>query len=166
MRLGEGVYVKHPEDFNPRIHTGCDIAFITSFCSFLEFQSTHPHRMRPSWETMARSNTYFNPRIHTGCDVLKAVTFASTRISIHASTQDATHDTDAVNDTKIISIHASTQDATNLQSAIFVQAHISIHASTQDATKAGVPYMKWDKFQSTHPHRMRPPPLIVSPRVY
>ena len=78
--------------FNPRTHTGCDLCLFVALCGLivsihaptqgatarahtllperLLFQSTHPHRVRPSSNKPLRSWRCFNPRTHTGCDWL------------------------------------------------------------------------------------------------
>ena len=63
----DGSSVVH--SFNPRTHTGCDLAKLMSDISS-EFQSTHPHGVRP---VPGGSHRHFpcgfNPRTHTGCDL-------------------------------------------------------------------------------------------------
>ena len=56
--------------FNPRTHTGCDAAYPRYFKAFGEFQSTHPHGVRP-----ANASTLG----------------VSVDVSIHAPTRGATH---------------------------------------------------------------------------
>ncbi len=98
--------VDYTNDFNPRIHEGCDTNDEEWVLGLMEFQSTHPRGMRQEdrYETdhdnqfqsthprgMRRSliNThfgkgYFNPRIHEGCDafwlriVVRRIQFQST----------------------------------------------------------------------------------------
>ena len=77
--------------FNPRTHVGCDTACAPSSNEFLEFQSTHPRRVRRIFRyasvckllfqsthprrvrhlifTIVIKTICFNPRTHVGCDV-------------------------------------------------------------------------------------------------
>ena len=54
--------------FNPRTHTGCDVAPRGASDAFVMFQSTHPHGVRRISTSHARLANCFNPRTHTGCD--------------------------------------------------------------------------------------------------
>ena len=57
------------KSFNPRTHTGCDEISQQQRERRLQFQSTHPHGVRPTKWLNSRSLNRFNPRTHTGCDV-------------------------------------------------------------------------------------------------
>ena len=123
------------------------------------FQSTHPHRVRQnSSEWKKRKRSSFNPRTHTGCDFclccfLSLFTkFQSThphRVRLHYHGNGTR---------KIkVSIHAPTQGATGAFRCRWGAITVSIHAPTQGATitlhrLSSLQY----KFQSTHPHRVRP----------
>ena len=39
----------------------------------LQFQSTHPRRVRPEISKLALPRVGFNPRTHVGCDVFKRI---------------------------------------------------------------------------------------------
>ena len=53
--------------FNPRTHIGCDRELLAKLGLRL-FQSTHPHRVRPTKLTTLSLFHGFNPRTHIGCD--------------------------------------------------------------------------------------------------
>ena len=56
-------------DFNPRIRVGCDEAGWWRRGRWLQFQSTHPCRMRRGrLTTVPNEKGHFNPRIRVGCD--------------------------------------------------------------------------------------------------
>ena len=56
--------------FNPRTREGCDTRYSRPACGRSWFQSTHPWRVRHSYQQSSHdSNTYFNPRTREGCDV-------------------------------------------------------------------------------------------------
>ena len=54
--------------FNPRTHIGCDFYLCCRHIQVGRFQSTHPHRMRPTASLMGVAFACFNPRTHIGCD--------------------------------------------------------------------------------------------------
>ena len=54
--------------FNPRTHTGCDSSYSSGSIQPSQFQSTHPHGVRPYRAYCQGSLSRFNPRTHTGCD--------------------------------------------------------------------------------------------------
>ena len=98
--------------FNPRTRMGCDATLLSRYFRRSEFQSTHPHGVRPSaasvilrrsisihapaWGATAhRRNSihaagYFNPRTRMGCDLDHVRVFRRRRISIHAPAWGAT----------------------------------------------------------------------------
>ncbi len=67
-RLVEVLEREARSNFNPRIHTGCDIVLAIDEVALVKFQSTHPHRMRQPIIVARKPLADFNPRIHTGCD--------------------------------------------------------------------------------------------------
>ena len=54
--------------FNPRTHTGCD-PMAQQLCKRTKFQSTHPHGVRRNAAACLEWGRCFNPRTHTGCDI-------------------------------------------------------------------------------------------------
>ena len=54
--------------FNPRTHTGCDTDKGERIIIEMQFQSTHPHGVRPRYSPLSVMRSGFNPRTHTGCD--------------------------------------------------------------------------------------------------
>ena len=76
--------------FNPRTHMGCDQAVGVGAAVGIEFQSTHPHGVRPTPATCLSSRTGFNPRTHMGCDLHVHVSDIVGFVSIHAPTWGAT----------------------------------------------------------------------------
>ena len=89
--VSRGVFDGSQIRFNPRTHTGCDVRMRPICLETEEFQSTHPHGVRPSSMSssikgltvsihaptrgatifcrfvLLKQNS-FNPRTHTGCD--------------------------------------------------------------------------------------------------
>ena len=76
------------------------------------FQSTPPRGRRRVGFRHRRSRTYFNPRLHEGGDPRQAAARRPRRISIHASTREATSTGRPPRTPERISIHASTREAT------------------------------------------------------
>ena len=92
VRRNCGSACKRSTSFNPRTHTGCDMdvlrlafrqgvsihaptrgATTTQIYAKItkEFQSTHPHGVRPLINgILSRTKFSFNPRTHTGCDII------------------------------------------------------------------------------------------------
>ena len=55
--------------FNPRTRTGCDMLMTYPLMMYHEFQSTHPHGVRPAkLSIVTYAIASFNPRTRTGCD--------------------------------------------------------------------------------------------------
>ncbi len=139
----------------------------------IEFQSTHPHGMRPPalrFQMLSRqrfnprihmgcdfrrggaedAQICFNPRIHMGCDETWMSAKKAVAVSIHASTWDATHRKVKFFVNSPVSIHASTWDATgSLAPFIITSGVVSIHASTWDATP--LPYSSASAVQCFNP---------------
>ena len=142
--------------FNPRTHTGCDLAF-DIYLLFVRFQSTHPHGVR----------------------LVPASAFRDlTKVSIHAPTRGATFDAVYSCFFRYVSIHAPTRGATMPLYIPSLPFEVSIHAPTRGATMLVCSYFRstqsfnprthtgCDKniqglehfvgqFQSTHPHGVR-----------
>ena len=98
----------HPRRMRPFAKKSVNLTFL--------FQSTHPRRMRhynKIYDVMHLAG--FNPRIHEGCDFPHNVNIWNAKVSIHASTKDAT----------LVALKSG------------VSSNVSIHASTKDATKEG-----------------------------
>ena len=101
--------------FNPRTHTGCDLAKLRIFltpngvsihaptrgatrrCHGIRynrhrFQSTHPHGVRLFLfnDFLCFHISCFNPRTHTGCDAQQEEDIKDEYVSIHAPTRGAT----------------------------------------------------------------------------
>ncbi len=70
-----------------------------------EFQSTHPHGVRPNPHELLKFQIGFNPRTHTGCDVPFCAYGRSANVSIHAPTRGATS---LVADATLLSVFQST----------------------------------------------------------
>ena len=65
--------------------------FVPAFlASAMLFQSTPPRRRRLAVATRRLEMKSFNPRLHAGGDVSRARLVSLWRVSIHASTQEAT----------------------------------------------------------------------------
>ena len=54
--------------FNPRTRMGCDSRLRKYVSGLQEFQSTHPHGVRPSVKGSFNYIIRFNPRTRMGCD--------------------------------------------------------------------------------------------------
>ena len=78
------------DGFNPRTHTGCDVAF----------------------DRVDVSVPGFNPRTHTGCDKIPVEPHIVPMVSIHAPTRGATASRTERYSGKPVSIHAPTRGAT------------------------------------------------------
>ena len=149
----------------------------SSCCSCL-FQSTHPHGVRRSFRVRSQRHGSFNPRTHTGCDGLPSVllkSYASFNPRTHTGCDTGrtwygwwrscfnprTHtgcDYRIQGDYRVnpVSIHAPTRGATVPYCSKRHLLHVSIHAPTRGATALEDFMQKYDKFQSTHPHGVRP----------
>jgi len=82
----------------------------------------------------------FNPRTRTGCDICLTIFYILSTVSIHAPARGATQKY------KIVSY----------------PYFVSIHAPARGATPETAFYTVSQKFQSTHPHGVRPNHLIIS----
>ena len=121
--------------FNPRTHTGCDRISSDDARKSAEFQSTHPHGVRRTCRTVIRCICCFNPRTHTGCD---QITFST--LSIIICFNPRTH-------TGCDHGEATSRWVRN----------VSIHAPTRGATRSWYSVLfTVFRFQSTHPHGVRP----------
>ncbi len=121
-------------DFNPRTRTGCDKIYELSNVSPAKFQSTHPHRVRPSSSALAtRMNLFQSTHPH--------------RVRPHRHREPGS--------APEISIHAPAQGATEMRSMWGHGVRISIHAPAQGATFFLGEGFRREGFQSTHPHRVR-----------
>ena len=69
---GKGNKASSWKDFNPRTHMGCDTRSTAELDSQAQFQSTHPHGVRPAYNPAYSNQSNFNPRTHMGCDDLAA----------------------------------------------------------------------------------------------
>ena len=120
--------------FNPRLHEGGD-----------------PR----SWTHQA-VRTSFNPRLHEGGDdAFIPAPPAPIRVSIHASTREATR-CRAGGRRPGVSIHASTREATRWVIHWVCYKTVSIHASTREATCVMSLAIGWNAlFQSTPPRGRR-----------
>ena len=145
---------------------------------FMEFQSTHPHGVRPFYDWRKCYNkARFNPRTHTGCDNILRTCTRLGRVSIHAPTRGATSFICLIVYNMLVSIHAPTRGATFLRCVDYALCRVSIHAPTRGATLsfAAINLSKVvsihaptrgattiimlastaSLFQSTHPHGVR-----------
>ena len=120
--------------FNPRTHTGCDLAVSLLYVQSSRFQSTHPHGVR-LWRS--------------------AETDRGQDVSIHAPTRGATENMGGSRMGLSVSIHAPTRGATLCNIANIILILVSIHAPTRGATSYRVRFRSGREFQSTHPHGVR-----------
>ena len=102
----------------------------------IEFQSTHPHGVRPLSMHIYKYND---------------------RVSIHAPTRGATQCRLQHQRIWLVSIHAPTRGATMVMHHERMRYDVSIHAPTRGATTNDGLCIFSFLFQSTHPHGVRPP---------
>ena len=145
----------------------------------IQFQSTHPHGVR-RYPYLFRFFSYgFNPRTHTGCDVRskRGVSYLN-QVSIHAPTRGATQ-CGLGSYPVVISFNPRTHTGCDITLCfypapvyrfnprthtgcdyiciqIFQPLTVSIHAPTRGATSQSATSFGVSKFQSTHPHGVRP----------
>ena len=79
-----------PVHFNPRTREGCDTPEIENRDKRIEFQSTHPRRVRLVGRRAVAVCHYFNPRTREGCDKSGRAGPRANDISIHAPAKGAT----------------------------------------------------------------------------
>jgi len=122
------------QGFNPRTRMGCDMRIRFTYLTFITFQSTHPHGVRPHRQWGLLHLLCFNPRTRMGCD---------------ESIADSQH--------KAISFNPRTRmgcDFNLVKNPCFLS--VSIHAPAWGATASKAFEMLSSRFQSTHPHGVRP----------
>ena len=103
----------------------------------------------------------FNPRTHTGCDYRNAIENGASEVSIHAPTRGATCNLHQSRYYQVVSIHAPTRGATSLRIVSLKYTSVSIHAPTRGATfLASYHHVLSHRFQSTHPHGVRPTAIL------
>ncbi len=76
------------------------------------FQSTHPRRVRHSFNPEHVSINCFNPRTREGCDVRTPYDGTDLPVSIHAPAKGATKNLTDFENTDPVSIHAPAKGAT------------------------------------------------------
>ncbi|KUK64150.1 MAG: Uncharacterized protein XD84_1684 [Desulfotomaculum sp. 46_80] len=198
VRLKSSILAAVDVCFNPRTRTGCDYA--DSSCAQVSgvsihapargatagpgilsplamFQSTHPHGVRPTSNSLTSLSTRFNPRTRTGCD--RSNSFIGAAIeSFNPRTRTGCDYFDGSNWDRHGRFNPRTRTGCdfNILISIFVQS-VSIHAPARGATLLAVPCQfgalvsihapargatHWQRslrltglFQSTHPHGVR-----------
>ena len=122
--------------FNPRTREGCDNSSSASKLFAIEFQSTHPRRVRhhaPLNHHLIAN--YFNPRTREGCDPTIGPLTGKLHISIHAPAKGATQTCKSNQKRCMISIHAPAKGATGSDCNQEFVTCISIHAPAKGATR-------------------------------
>ena len=151
-------------NFNPRTRVGCDAAFCG--CSALKtaFQSTHPHGVRPVYNPTGICTKPFQSTHPHGVRLAPLIRpSADTSISIHAPAWGATARSSTLPTKVKISIHAPAWGATQ-----GVVSKSGCPNYFNPRTRMGCDYSSVafqhcsKKFQSTHPHGVRPPLLILA----
>ena len=122
--------------FNPRTHTGCDEHIDRVLAKISKFQSTHPHGVRHDF------------RLQPLCKL---------DVSIHAPTRGATTTMrkPSLTNTGFNPRTHTGCDIVAHQVGVRVVG-VSIHAPTRGATLVNIMSVTRPKFQSTHPHGVRP----------
>ena len=143
--------------FNPRTHTGCDVALLKIFRCFVCVSIHAPTRGATQQAAQMRQNNVgFNPRTHTGCDRIDGVMREKMFVSIHAPTRGATLQyrfRPTTPQFQSTHPHGVRRYAEVCDYAIVC---VSIHAPTRGATAQNLWYLLTeDQFQSTHPHGVR-----------
>ena len=123
------------ECFNPRTHTGCDVVRGHGGRNFNEFQSTHPHGVRRYLSAQRKHLLLFQSTHPHG---VRPPYNRVRRVPLH------------------VSIHAPTRGATYHVVQLGQLHFVSIHAPTRGATTLMLRSTKQRRFQSTHPHGVRP----------
>ena len=121
------------------------------------FQSTHPHGVRQPWGTATMPFYMFQSTHPHG---VRLVQIHSSQlllfVSIHAPARGATRIRNEFGEKIDVSIHAPARGATWSVDVPDVLSQVSIHAPARGATeKIGCADYDY-KFQSTHPHGVRP----------
>ena len=133
--------LRRREEAGDRISIHAPAKGATSVCSLcghpLEFQSTHPRRVRLALTlTVTRSGRLFQSthprRVRLGATV---TWHGQDYISIHAPAKGATRGTKTVSPLRRISIHAPAKGATNQRGLQSRCSGISIHAPAKGATR-------------------------------
>ena len=119
------------ERFNPRTHTGCDLA-----------TGVIAHNLKVSIHAPTRGATERWYAIHDGITV-----------SIHAPTRDATRDFGSICNLLRVSIHAPTRGATRIIASNLVNRGVSIHAPTRGATSYDIVLGDFNKVSIHAPTR-------------
>ena len=79
----------------------------------MEFQSTHPYRVRLTVCNLSMLNPCFNPHTHTGCDVvIGLICKTELAVSIHTPIQGVTHEHEQERTQSDVSIHTPIQGVT------------------------------------------------------
>ena len=123
-----------PYGFNPRTRMGCDERALIIVPATLSF----------------------NPRTRMGCDHHLDVLNALAEVSIHAPAWGATSWRSDPLGPKHVSIHAPAWGATRKRRAAQTRVEVSIHAPAWGATRHPWDRAALPRFQSTHPHGVRP----------
>jgi len=123
--------------FNPRTHAECDCFSFKYGVNGWWFQSTHSRRVRQSNSDVTSGVLLFQSthsrRVRHQMHYHRT---AVPRVSIHALTQSATHQSRSDEQDYTVSIHALTQSATKASGCEKYNTDVSIHALTQSATTA------------------------------
>ena len=170
--------------FNPRTRMGCDTQ---SFQRLIQGQFCFNPRTRMGCDKRERASIIerfsFNPRTRMGCDQGKRHTTARAFVSIHAPAWGATIHFVSLNPVgefqsthphgvrrsrvRLIHLNLSFNPRTRMGcdpdyswSASFPSS-VSIHAPAWGATLWGRNWLLGQKFQSTHPHGVRPSEIDV-----
>ena len=122
----------------------------------IRFQSTHPHGVRLNPDQQHRNTRIcFNPRTHTGCDTqgctnaMPPFLFQSTHP--HGVRRPKTWSIITYNSFNPRT-HTGCDHGAELPSPAY---EVSIHAPTRGATLPNDVMLEFSKFQSTHPHGVR-----------
>ena len=144
------------DGFNPRTRTGCDAAL--SFGVTMRPVSIHaPARGATCAVHESRqAPACFNPRTRTGCDS----TWSASNCSTGRFNPRTRTGCDANGLIKLacraVSIHAPARGATKYDGKHITSTEVSIHAPARGATVDADLALELMKFQSTHPHGVRP----------
>ena len=148
--------------FNPRTHTGCDLA--ASWCICLrEFQSTHPHGVRRYNRSAFFTDSKFQSTHPHGVrqQIVELIT-AKKEVSIHAPTRGATTDFHVyTNHDKFQSTHPHGVRHYKYLLVRFPIEFQSTHPHGVRRAKLSFCNLRL-RFQSTHPHGVRRLIVVVS----
>ena len=145
--------------FNPHTREGCDVRYLSITSSLCNF---NPHTREGcdcrGFQNAADNQAYFNPHTREGCDDIETRGYSMlSDISIHTPAKGATIDNASFSKYENISIHTPAKGATVFH-ATQAMTITDFNPHTREGCDGALhgSVLGMDKFQSTHPRRVRP----------